>query len=97
MEANHVQVMNEHFHHDNVINIMEVKHMTIFDGSNVQGEMQPNKFANWHDNVNDTMRVDDILKMDATKDNEQDMMASMGKGHDHERGNPWHNEFEEAS
>jgi hypothetical protein len=59
--------------------------------------MQPNESANCHDNANDTMRVDDILRMDATKENEEDMKANIGEGHDHEGGNPWHIEFEEAS
>ncbi len=49
--------------------------------------MQPNEFANCHDNANDTTGVDDILKMDAIKENEEDMMANMGEGHDHEGGN----------
>jgi hypothetical protein len=37
VEANHVQVVNEHIHHDNIINKMEVEHMIVFDGNSVQG------------------------------------------------------------
>ncbi len=66
MEANHVQVENEHVHHDNAINIMEVEHMIVIDGNSVQGEMQLIESTNCHENVNDTMGIDDILRMDAT-------------------------------
>jgi len=79
VEANHVQVVNEHVHHDNIINKMEVEHMTIFDGNIVQGKMQLNESTNCHDHANDTMGINGILRMDVAKENQEDMMANMEK------------------
>ncbi len=45
---------------------MEVEHMIVIDGNSVQGEMQLIESTNCHENVNDTMGIDDILRMDAT-------------------------------